>query len=111
VGSVDLRLRGLDPEFVVTPPPPEPWAEGAAAPAGPAAPPLDPADAGDGATSRINLRLPEQLKLRIEDAASREGLSVNAWLVRALAATLDDGGRRPGPGHPSVGQRYSGWVR
>ena len=42
--------------------------------------------------SRINLRMPERLKARIEAAAAaREGLSVNAWLVRAAAAAADAG--------------------
>jgi hypothetical protein len=63
--------------------------------------------------SRINLRLPDQLKARIEQAAGGEGLSVNSWLVRAATAGLertDPGRRRP----PSVGkraQRYTGWAR
>jgi hypothetical protein len=93
-GSVDVRLRGLDPDFVVTPPP----ADGGA-PAEPAAPvePLRtpaPADADEGGTARVNLRLPAHLKARAEEAAAREGLSVNAWLVRAVSAAVD-GGARP----------------
>ena len=62
--------------------------------------------------SRINLRMPEQLRTRIEAAAAAAGLSVNAWLVRAAAAAAD----RPGPRrheraatHGS--QRYTGWAR
>jgi predicted DNA binding CopG/RHH family protein len=106
-GSVDLRLRGLDPDFVVTPPPVEQWFEDTVERAPSDSAPI----ADDGATSRINLRLPEQLKVRIEEAAAKEGLSVNAWLVRALAATLDDGGTRAARGHASGGQRYTGWVR
>jgi hypothetical protein len=106
-GSVDVRLRGRDPSFVVTPPPTE-QSFGDPRPA-----PAAPADADDGGTARINLRLPESLKLRAEQAAGQEGLSVNAWLVRAVAAVLesdDPGGharRRSAPG----GQRYTGWVR
>jgi hypothetical protein len=63
--------------------------------------------------SRINLRLSESLKARIEEAAGRAGLSVNAWLVRAAAAGLEGGdrGRSPGRRAPLRGQRYSGWVR
>ena len=38
--------------------------------------------------SRINVRMPEQLKARVEAAAAAEGLSVNAWLVRAAAAAV-----------------------
>ena len=39
--------------------------------------------------SRINLRMPDHLKARVEHAADSDGLSVNAWLVRAAAAGLD----------------------
>ncbi len=107
-GSVEVRLRGLEPDFVVTPPA-DGWLEDAPAPeVRPSGPP--PGD--EATTSRINLRLPEPLKLRIEDAAAREGLSVNAWLVRTLAAALEDGGRGRGSGRrPSGERRYTGWVR
>jgi uncharacterized protein (DUF1778 family) len=63
--------------------------------------------------SRINLRMPDHLKARIEQAAASEGLSVNAWLVRAAAAALERTGpsqqreRRAAQG----GQHYTGWVR
>src|SRR6476469_9481193 len=84
-GSVDVRLRGGDIGFVVTPAPAPPG-EPEPAPAA-ALPP--PADGDDAATARITLRLPEQLKGRIEDAAGREGFSVNTWLVRAVAQGLE----------------------
>jgi hypothetical protein len=108
-GSVELRLRGRDPEFVVTPPPvdlpPDDPAEMAAPP---------PVPQGDDDTvARINLRLPEQLKARVEQAAASESLSVNTWLVRAAAAALErsDPARRRDR-RPSQGtQRYTGWVR
>ena len=52
--------------------------------------------AGDEATmSRINLRLPDHLKARIEQVAGLEGLSVNAWLVRAAAAAPRPNRRSP----------------
>ncbi|TDE56282.1 toxin-antitoxin system HicB family antitoxin [Nonomuraea mesophila] len=115
-GSVEVRLRGRDPAFVVTPPPDTRsiTEEGDIGQAeGPPAP-LPPPDADDGGTSRISLRVPEHLKPRIEEAAARDGLSVNAWLVRAVSAALQpgDAGRRPGrrPA-PQTGNRYSGWVR
>ncbi|MFH8786672.1 hypothetical protein [Streptomyces roseoverticillatus] len=118
-GSVEVRLRGLDPSFVVTPPPAEhgpgdagdDFAHAGAVPPLPAAP-LPPAGAEDGATSRINFRPPEHLKARIEEAAGREGLSVNAWLVRAVSAMLefDDRARRPERRAPRGGQHYTGWV-
>lgn len=33
--------------------------------------------------ARITLRLPEDLKARIEEAATREGISLNSWLLKA----------------------------
>ncbi|MEU9703626.1 hypothetical protein [Streptomyces sp. NPDC047981] len=93
-GSVDVRLRGNDPEFVVTPPPFAPSVARKPAPAQASAPvsaaaaaPL-PADGDDAATARVNFRLPARLKSRAEEAAGQEGLSVNAWLVRAVATAL-----------------------
>jgi hypothetical protein len=105
-GSVHVRLRGREPGFVVTPPPTEPVDEPAASAAG--LPPAAPED-DDGAMARVNFRLAESLKGRIEEAAERAGLSVNGWLVRAAAAALDgdDRGRRTARGS----QRYTGWVR
>ena len=110
-GSVEVRLRGRDPEFVVTPAP----ATGGddepdvGASAGRPLPPLTASEDDDGSTSRLNLRLPESLKVRIEDAAKQEGLSLNAWLVRAAAAAVE-----PRRGHerrsPSGGQSFKGWV-
>lgn len=111
-GSVDVRLRGLDPDFVVTLPP-----AGSGAPSEPAAPlepPASPAPAeGDeGGTARVNLRLPAHLKARAEEAATREGLSVNAWLVRAVSAAVDGGARpRTAERTQTVGQSFTGWVR
>jgi hypothetical protein len=110
-GSVELRLRGRDPEFVVTPPPADPSAEDLAEGAGHSTPAVP---EGDEATmSRINLRMPDHLKARIEQAAGSEGLSVNAWLVRAAAAALERTGppsrreRRASKG----AQHYTGWAR
>ncbi|MBK1783399.1 Arc family DNA-binding protein [Prauserella cavernicola] len=84
-GSVEVRLRGGDPSFAVTPPPADGPEQRAAAPE-PAAAPLP--DTDDGAVSRINVRMPEQLKARIEEAAAQQGRSVNAWLVQAATAAL-----------------------
>ncbi|HTX13013.1 MAG TPA: hypothetical protein VME22_30625 [Solirubrobacteraceae bacterium] len=119
-GSVEVRLRAGEPEFVVTIPqaetpgrqadstePAGEWVTGAAAAA---------AASGEGGTARINLRLPDQLKSQVEQNADRQGLSTNAWLVRAVAAAVDRG--QPGPGRgpgqqrsPRSGQRYTGWGR
>lgn len=99
-GSVDLRLRGRDPEFVVLAPP-------SAADESHATTPLDLDD--DGTPARLTLRLPEQLKPRVEAAATEAGVSVNTWLVRAAAAALPNGRRPPAP--PASAQRITGWVR
>ena len=98
-GSVDLRLRGRDPSVVVTP--------GATTATDQPAPTPVP-EPGDGTTARINFRLSEPLKARIEAAAGRDGLSVNTWLVRAVAAAAaPEQHPRPSRG----GSRYTGWVR
>lgn len=70
-------------------------------------------DTDDGAVSRINFRLPEQLKARIEEAAGRERLSVNAWLVRVAATALaqEERDRQPERQKSWAGQHYTGWVR
>ena len=73
-GSVDLRLRGREPSFVVTLPPADPtYDEVGAAPTGALrwADPARPSDDDDSAMTRINLRLPQDLKDRVEDAAAR----------------------------------------
>lgn len=114
-GSVELRIHGRNPEFVVTPPPVDRPVDDFSdelyvhAP-GPDA--LSPADADEGGTSRINLRMPDHLKTRVEQAASSEGLSVNTWLVRAASSALDraDAGGREGRVSRGPG-RFMGWVR
>ncbi|NUS05223.1 MAG: hypothetical protein HOV97_21995 [Nonomuraea sp.] len=59
-------------------------ATGAVRPLRPDPDPLD-----DRVTARIHFRLPERLRSRIEEAASRQGLSVTGYLVRAVAAALE----------------------
>jgi hypothetical protein len=99
-GSVEVRLRGRDPEFTVTPPPAEP--EDA---------PLAPPDFDeDGGTWRVTLRLPENLRTAVDSAARGAGLSVNAWLVRAVAGALGTGQARRRHDGPSD-KSFSGWVR
>jgi hypothetical protein len=105
-GSVELRLRSGEPDFVVTAPPVDEPADEPAPDV--AAPP----EGDEGATARINLRLPEQLKAGVEQAAGRERLSVNSWVVRVLAAAVASGGQgRPPRRAGAVGQSYTGWVR
>ena len=105
-GAVDVRLRGGDLGFVVSGPPPH---EEPPAPAAAEVP-----DTDDGGTARITLRLPEPLKARVEDAAGREGFSVNTWLVRAVTRALEPADTAGSPGRARTrwsGQQYSGWVR
>jgi hypothetical protein len=114
-GSVELRLRGREPEFVVTPPPADPSEDEAGGEeAGRAWTQVAPGSEGEeGAVSRINLRLPEHLKARIERAAAEAGLSVNAWLVRAAARALErtDPPRRRERRSSYGAQHYTGWAR
>lgn len=113
-GSVELRLRGRDPDFTVTAPPAD-----SPAPAAPAAtartPDSDLLADGDGPSARINVRMPEQLKAAVEEAAAKEGRSVNAWLVRAAATAVERTGHDQRPGPVIAGRRnkqnFTGWVR
>ena len=82
-GHVEVRLAGQEPSLVyVDEEPSEP----------------SPATAEDGTSARITLRLSEALKLSVEAAAAREGVSVNTWIVRALnrASTAPTTVRRSG---------------
>ncbi len=122
-GSVELRLRGRELEFVVAPPPVDPsvgdldyddeYKSSDARPPATGLAPVASVEGDEGGSSRINLRMPDQLKARIEHAAGNEGLSVNAWLVRAAAAVLERGDPGPGrgPRAPRGAQRYTGWAR
>ncbi len=108
-GSVDLRLRGREPQFVVTAPaPPEP-------PLPPPPPEPPSVDGDDGIMARISLRLPDSLKSKIEEAANAIGVSVNTWLVRALTDALTGaaGSARRTSGHAGDrrGNSISGWAR
>jgi hypothetical protein len=99
-GSVEVRLRGRDPEFNVS--------------AGVAELPDTPSVASgeldeDGGTWRVTLRLPESLRARVDGAARGDGLSVNAWLVRTVTAALGGShSRRP---RGDSDKHFSGWVR
>jgi hypothetical protein len=104
-GSVELRLRSGEPDFVVTP------AAGETVEPSPDDAEPAPPEADEAATARINLRLPEQLKAGIEQAAGRERLSVNAWLVRVAAVAVARDDRRPPQRGGRIGQGYTGWVR
>ncbi len=85
-GSVDLRLRGREPQFVVdVPAVPEP----PIAPPPPTPPAADDQDE-DGAVARITLRIPESLKAKAEDLAGKSGHSLNAWIVNAVRSAARD---------------------
>ncbi|MFC3455173.1 toxin-antitoxin system HicB family antitoxin [Amycolatopsis speibonae] len=113
-GSVEVRLRAGEASFAVTLPAVEQAGPVAATVPEPPAPPLPPMPDEEGATARINFRLPEQLKARVEEAAAAQGRSVNAWLVRAASAALRPSEQTAPPASPSSGhraaQRYTGWV-
>ena len=116
-GSVELRIRGREPQFVVTSPPADPSVDrvagGEDVTPSARAPTHSAADGDEGAISRINLRMPEHLKARVEHAAEGEELSVNAWLVRAAATRLEhsEGIGRQERRAPHGAQRYTGWAR
>ena len=103
-GSVDVRLRGRDPEFTVSA-----RMEDGAEPSYTSPVVVAPESEDDGGTWRVTLRLPEHLRSRVDAAARGDGLSVNAWLVRAVAATL--GGGNPRRPRGDSGKHFSGWVR
>ncbi|GHS85782.1 hypothetical protein AGMMS50218_04150 [Actinomycetota bacterium] len=101
-GSVDLRLRGRDVEFVVTPPSADPDTDMV---------PATTVDLDDASTSRTTLRLPDALKARVDEAAAADGLSVNTWLVRAVAAALQPRQRRSAQRTLRTGDSFAGWAR
>jgi hypothetical protein len=90
-GHVEVRLAGQDPSLVFVEDEPAPGAS-----------------SGDEELSvRITLRLPEGLKVAVEGAAARDGVSVNTWLVRALARAVSSwASRGSGPGN-----RLKGYAR
>jgi HicB family len=108
-GAVEVRLRGSDPDFVVTLPAYE--ASDVATSGSAASPTVIPTGDDERGTSRLNLRLPEGLKARVEEAARREGLSLNAWLVRAAAAAVEGTQAQMSWRSPGGSQKYTGWVR
>lgn len=72
-GRIDVRLAGRDVQLVFV-------GEEAPSPA---------AESDDASTARLTLRMPEGLKQRVETAATNEGVSTNAWLVRAVMRGLE----------------------
>jgi Arc-like DNA binding domain len=106
--SVELRIVGQDPEFVVSiqsgdaestllMPEPEVGSAEAGEPST--------TEAEEEPVARITLRLPQSVKTRVDEMASSEGISTNAWLIRAVMDALSErSGGRPEwpqpPGHP-----------
>ncbi len=128
-GSVEVRLRGREPELVVdvptmaTAPPggaPAPGAASAAGPSGAGEAAED--DGDDGGTARITLRLPESVKYRAEELAAKGGHSLNGWIVnvvraatreRAVTVDVDLSSLPFAEGLPSrthTPKRMTGWV-
>ena len=93
-GHVDVRVAGQDPQLVFVE---EEAPQETTAPAAPA----------EDEQARITLRLPESSKAAVEAAAAAEGISVNAWLVRALQRAVSGGSPRA---HRS-GKRITGFSQ
>lgn len=100
--SVELRISGVDPELVVAVatsnaeptlllPSPEAGEEQADTPD---VPPTD----EDEPVARISLRLPASVKARVDEQADADGISTNAWLLRAVMDAL---GQRQTPAAPA----------
>lgn len=110
-GSVDVRLRGRDVDFVVAAAPgaasADPDSDQDPPLSAPTAKGTQPGEADDGSMSRTTLRLPEGLKARAEDAAALEGVSLNTWLVRAVITALEP----RTPTRQTHGASYTGWLR
>ena len=52
------------------------------------------------------LRMPEQVKAHVEQAAAAEGMSVNAWIVRAIRSWRPEHYGHHGGHH---GGQHGGW--
>lgn len=88
-GHIEVRLAGQEPELIFVDDTP-----------------ADASSTGEDLSARISLRLPESVKAAAEKAADRDGVSTNAWLVRAIARATES----RGPTH-STGKRLSGYGR
>jgi hypothetical protein len=95
--SVELRMVGQDPEFVVSV---------QTAEAEPTMRESATTEAEDEPVARVSLRLPQSVKTRVDEMASADGISTNAWLIRAIMDALADrSGPRPDwpePPHPPM---------
>ncbi|QSB05525.1 hypothetical protein [Natronoglycomyces albus] len=100
---VELRIRQGQLGFAVT------RTDSAPLPQSQTAPPALPIDEGE--TARLNLRMSDKFKTRLEEAARTDGLSLNAWLLQAAASRLSQSGSRSASTTSHNGpQRFTGWV-
>ncbi|ADD43924.1 hypothetical protein [Stackebrandtia nassauensis] len=101
--TVEVRMRARQADLVVSETPQAP----------PEPPPAPSADSGD--VARITLRLPEALKVSVENSASAESISVNAWLVRAINAAVHGAPPPPSSSAPAgrarFGRRVTGYAQ
>jgi len=125
-GSIDVRLRGREPQFVVDVPTTPMQVAPQPSPSGSAGTTTDDAEEHeDDSVARITLRLPESVKYKAEELAAKSGHSLNSWIVnvvraatrdRAINVDIDLSGLPFGdvPGFPSGrgrgNKRMTGWV-
>lgn len=97
-GSVELRMAGGRPEFVVTPAPSQLTGPDEADDDTDDDTETEATDQvtldADEPTARITLRLPMSVKNKVDEAAAAEGISSNAWLMRTVMTELGDRNRR-----------------
>ena len=105
-GSVELRMAGNEPQFVVSNPEPsgEPTMLLPEPDASEPTESFDSAEVGDDEpVARISLRLPASVKARVDELADEAGISTNAWLVRAITNAIESpraGEQPPTPPRP-----------
>ncbi|MDX6323384.1 MAG: hypothetical protein QOF52_3242 [Propionibacteriaceae bacterium] len=95
--SVELRMSGQNPEFVVSVPAPDPEPTLLRPPEDAAA---EEPEYEDEPVARVSLRLPNSVKTKVDELADADGISTNAWLIRAVMDAL--AGRRRGDNVPPV---------
>lgn len=95
-GRVDVTLSGRDVHLILAgeEPAPEPSTV-----------------EDDSGTARITLRLPESVKARVEEHATNEGISANAWLVRAVTRGLETQQQQHQQRQRRVGNRITGLAQ
>lgn len=103
--SIEVRLRGREPQFVIE------RIEPVTPPAAESAEPDEQSDDESDTLARVTVRIPESLKTKAEDLAAAGSQSLNSWIVqavrfaareRAINIDIDLGSRLFGPpGAPS----------